>query len=157
MGVVGVAGAAVAIGGAGALGVLAHGAFHPRSRLFGPVVSRGPSDRREVALTFDDGPTPGPTDSILDALGAAGATATFFVIGRHAEAHPDLVRRAVDEGHVVGNHTLDHHRHGLFHRDAYWRGQVEGCADVVEGIIGVRPRLFRPPMGFTSAHVTRAA
>ena len=57
-----------------------------------------------VAFTFDDGPQPGNTDAVLDALAAHGARATFFLIGERAVAHPDLVQRMVDDGHELANH-----------------------------------------------------
>lgn len=62
----------------------------------------------EVVLTLDDGPLPGPTDRVLNALAAHDAPATFFLIGRNAAAHPHLVRRMAAEGHTVGHHTLNH-------------------------------------------------
>lgn len=147
----------VAAGVATGAAVVAHGAFHPRSRLFGPVISRAPSADRLVGLSFDDGPTPGLTDDVLDVLAEFDAKATFFVIGRLAARHPELVHRIHDAGHLIGNHTRDHHRHGLCHRNAYWRQQVRGCGDIVADIIGARPRLFRPPMGFTSPHIMHGA
>jgi peptidoglycan/xylan/chitin deacetylase (PgdA/CDA1 family) len=61
-----------------------------------------------IAFTFDDGPHPDGTPQILDVLAAHGARATFFVLGRCAAQWPNLVRRAVDEGHLVANHTYDH-------------------------------------------------
>ena len=62
----------------------------------------------EVVLTFDDGPSGSTTPAVLDALGAQCVKATFFLIGRNAEARPDLVKREVAEGHSVGHHTFDH-------------------------------------------------
>jgi peptidoglycan-N-acetylglucosamine deacetylase len=152
-----IAATVVGAGGLGAVGTAAYGAFHPRSSLFGRVVWRAGPDARGVALTFDDGPTPGVTDPILDALGEAGAHATFFVLGDHVRAHPDLVRRASDEGHLVGNHTMHHHRYGLLRRDRYWLDEVAGAQAAIEDVIRKKPRLFRPPMGFTSMHIARAA
>lgn len=64
--------------------------------------------RRVVALSFDDGPGPDDTPRVLDILAAHGAKATFFVEGEAVEARPDLVRRMVDEGHEVANHTFTH-------------------------------------------------
>lgn len=61
-----------------------------------------------VYLTFDDGPSPDTTPRILDTLRAHGAKATFFVVGRQAAAHPEIVRRMLDEGHTVGGHTYHH-------------------------------------------------
>ncbi len=63
---------------------------------------------KEVALTFDDGPIPGTTDRVLDALRAEGARATFFCIGRNAAAHPALARRIVAEGHTLAHHSFSH-------------------------------------------------
>src|SRR5688572_21902696 len=104
---------AVALGGA--TSVLGYGLFAPRSQVFGEVVWRAPRTAGPcVALTFDDGPMPGVTEPILDALAATGAKACFFVIGRHARTHPGLIRRIADEGHLIGNHTFDHDRTGLF-------------------------------------------
>jgi len=62
----------------------------------------------EVILTFDDGPNPGTTDRILDALAEQCVKATFFIIGRHAEEFPQLVKRAFAEGHTIGHHTYSH-------------------------------------------------
>jgi len=63
---------------------------------------------KEVVLTFDDGPLPGPTNAILDALKAECVRATFFLIGRNAEANPHLVKREIAEGHTIGHHTYAH-------------------------------------------------
>ena len=65
-----------------------------------------------VALTFDDGPQPGSTGQILDILAELDVQATFFCVGRNAEAHPDLVRRMRSEGHAVGSHSYTHPRPG---------------------------------------------
>ncbi|RTL97434.1 polysaccharide deacetylase family protein [Ancylobacter aquaticus] len=63
---------------------------------------------REVVLTFDDGPLPGTTPAVLKALARECVRATFFVIGRNAAAHPDLLRREIAEGHTVGHHSMTH-------------------------------------------------
>jgi peptidoglycan/xylan/chitin deacetylase (PgdA/CDA1 family) len=138
--------------------LLAHGTFAPRSSFWGPVVSRAPGDeRRNVALTFDDGPTEGATDRILDLLGELNVRAAFFVIGRNAQRCPRLVERMHAEGHHVANHTHDHSHCGLFRRDRYWTRQVAQADEQVRQILGVRPAMFRPPMGIKTAHITRAA
>ncbi len=62
----------------------------------------------EVVLTFDDGPRPATTGPVLDALAAAGARATFFLIGRNARANPEMVRRIAAGGHTLANHTFNH-------------------------------------------------
>jgi peptidoglycan/xylan/chitin deacetylase (PgdA/CDA1 family) len=67
-----------------------------------------PLGDREVVLTFDDGPLPGPTDRVLEALARECTRATFFLIGRNAARSPGLVRREIAEGHTVGHHSLSH-------------------------------------------------
>ncbi|MBR0874710.1 polysaccharide deacetylase family protein [Bradyrhizobium tropiciagri] len=67
-----------------------------------------PLHDREVVLTFDDGPTPGVTDKVLTALGAECVRATFFMVGRNAADHPDMVRKIARLGHTIGYHTWDH-------------------------------------------------
>ena len=147
-----------AVGAAAAGAVLANGTFSPGSSFWGPVLSRAPAgDGRGVALTFDDGPTPGATDRALDVLGELRVKAAFFVVGRNARRHPGLVERMHAEGHLVGNHTLDHSHFGLFGRDGYWIRQVAEADETIRQIIGRRPALFRPPMGIKTGHVTKAA
>jgi peptidoglycan/xylan/chitin deacetylase (PgdA/CDA1 family) len=80
---------------------------------------------------------------VLDILAGHGAAATFFVQGNHVERHPETLRRIVDAGHEVGNHSYDHSRPDPF-------GQAILC-DAVLGRHGVRTRLFRPPGGAFSA------
>jgi len=67
-----------------------------------------PLEAKELVLTFDDGPWPGTTPKVLDALKRECVLATFFLVGRNAEAHPALVRREIAEGHSVGHHTYAH-------------------------------------------------
>jgi peptidoglycan-N-acetylglucosamine deacetylase len=67
-----------------------------------------PLQRKELVLTFDDGPWPGTTPKILDALRNECVRATFFLLGRNVEAHPEIARRAMAEGHSLGHHTFSH-------------------------------------------------
>ncbi|MBM3665039.1 MAG: polysaccharide deacetylase family protein, partial [Actinobacteria bacterium] len=137
---------AAGIVGAGALGAWA--AFRPGSPMFGPVVSRGPGDRPRAALTFDDGPGPS-TPAILDALADEGVHATFFVLGRQARRHPELVRRMHDEGHQVASHGYDH---GILvmRGPGHVRDQLTRTEDAVADAAGpgVLTHVFRAPHGF---------
>src|SRR6187397_1807169 len=67
-----------------------------------------PLNAKELVLTFDDGPWPGTTSKVLDALKAECVRATFFLLGRNAAAHPQLARRALAEGHTLGHHSYSH-------------------------------------------------
>lgn len=148
--ILGVAVGAVIVGGA------VHGAFHRNSPIFGRPITKVPSPGRAVALTFDDGPNPDATPAILDALKARGVKATFFILGRHAEQWPDLVRRVADEGHGVANHGY-FHRKLHFKSPAYVRRDLELGTQAIERAANVHPRLFRAPHGFRSPWVTAIA
>ena len=124
----------------------------PRScratRRSGAPSRAGPRDRPRAALTFDDGPGPSTPD-VLDALAREGARATFFVLGRQVERHPDLVRRMAAEGHQIANHGYDH---GIliFRGAAHVADQLARTERAVAAAAGAgaMTRLFRAPHGF---------
>ena len=102
---------ALVTAGVVAAGVAAHGTWHRNSWVFGPVLHHLPgSAGHDVSITFDDGPNPRATPLILDVLRDEGVRATFFVLGRHADRWPDLVRRMADEGHQLANHGYWHRK-----------------------------------------------
>ncbi len=98
-----------------------------------------------LALTFDDGPDPRWTPRILDTLRAHNAHATFFLIAPRAAAHPELVRRIVDEGHVIALHCDAHVRHST--RDAAWGAIDTDHALARLAALGVKPQRWRTPWG----------
>lgn len=150
------AAAGVAVVASGAAGLVARGMFSPRSGVFGPVVFRGTTaSPPRVALTFDDGPDERTTPRILDVLERYEVPAAFFVIGRNVERHPELVAQMHRAGHLVGNHSYHHARLGTFRRLRYWRQELARTDDVIAPIVGAKPRLFRPPMGFRNRHIAR--
>jgi peptidoglycan/xylan/chitin deacetylase (PgdA/CDA1 family) len=135
--------------------VLFSGIFVLRLRVFVDAMIRGPRGAKGVALTFDDGPDPTTTTRTLDALDAAGVKATFFVIGKKAEAHPDVIRAIVERGHALGLHSYAHDRLFAMRGASRWRSDLKRCARVVEDITGTRPKIFRPPIGHTVPHTPR--
>jgi peptidoglycan/xylan/chitin deacetylase (PgdA/CDA1 family) len=146
----GLAGLAVA-------GLAAHGTWHRNSWVFGRPLSHLPDGEGAVSITFDDGPNPRATPLVLDLLRREEVRATFFVLGRHADRWPDLVRRTAAEGHQLGNH-------GYWHRKLHRRGPgyvrddlSRGTESIVRASGGVRPRHFRAPHGFRSPWVTPIA
>jgi peptidoglycan/xylan/chitin deacetylase (PgdA/CDA1 family) len=133
-----------------------HGSTTARSCLWGPVQWRGPAGSKQIALTFDDGPTPGATEPILDVLKSLGVPAAFFVIGRNVDSAPGIVRRAFDDGHLIGNHSYDHSHSGFLHGTRYWNDQLERTTAAVARVTGSRPRFFRPPIGVRTWRTMRA-
>lgn len=136
------------------VGALMAGVLFLRLRVFVDAVLTGPEDARGVALTFDDGPDPKTTPKVLDALDAAKAKATFFVIGKKAESHPEVVKEIVARGHTVGLHSYAHDRLFAMRGPRTWRADLKRGIAVLENITGERPRLFRPPIGHTNPHVS---
>ena len=130
-------------------------AVMPDNHFYGPAFSEVKTSQKVVALTFDDGPYPPCTDQVLDILREYKVPATFFLIGRNAEKHPDLVRRIVAEGHQVGNHTYNHvdllkvDRRGI-------ADEVDRTSRLVQSITGDVPRVVRPPHGFRDSVVIDA-
>ena len=100
----------------------------------------------KIALTFDDGPHLKYTEEILDILKEFEIKATFFVIGSNAEANPDIIKREIEEGHEIGNHTYSHI---FLKKDNYpkLRYEIMKTDSILYEISEYKPRLFRPPGG----------
>lgn len=121
---------------------------------FVPAVGRGAVFRGRpsrdgtprVALTFDDGPAP-DTLAVLDALRRAQVRATFFMLGRHAQQRPELVRAVVDSGHVVGNHTYSHRVLALSSPRTI-AAEIDRTQKILVDAGAPTPRFFRAPRGF---------
>jgi peptidoglycan/xylan/chitin deacetylase (PgdA/CDA1 family) len=118
--------------------------------------SSGNPERRQVAITFDDGPHRESTPEILAILRKHNAKATFFVVGEMAEQFPDLVKAEARAGHSVGNHTYNHL--GLKQiPDEYVPLELEVCGSIIKRLTGVAPHLFRPPGGGYDVQITEYA
>lgn len=137
------------------MGLCAIGVLFARFSMFADVITLGPKNARGIALTFDDGPDPEHTPKVLDLLDRYGAKATFFMIGKKAAAHPDVVREVQRRGHAIGAHSHEHNRVFALRSPRYVRGDLERCLTTLEEILGQRPTLFRPPVGHVSPTVGR--
>jgi peptidoglycan/xylan/chitin deacetylase (PgdA/CDA1 family) len=107
---------------------------------------------KTFALTFDDGPNASFTPLVLSVLARAHVLATFFEIGREAQALPDLTRAVVQAGNFVGNHTFSHpYLTGL--DPGTFGFQVDRTTQILQGITGRAPRCLRPPYGATNGSI----
>src|SRR5437868_5041663 len=111
---------------------------------FPTLYHQGTGGEHQVALTFDDGPDPQWTPKILDILKTANAKAAFFLVGMNAEKYPALVRRIVNEGHEIGNHTYYHPNLALAWPE-HIRLELNATQLLLETITGRATTLFRPP------------
>lgn len=130
--------------------LLAAAGLAPRSGLLGPVVTRLPAEaaaRREVALTFDDGPHPEVTPAVLDLLETSGHRASFFLVGRRAAVHPRLAAEIVARGHAVENHTFHHANGFAFLGPRRMTAEVDRAQQTLTALAGRPPAWFRPVAG----------
>ncbi len=135
--------------------LFAYHGINPRSRFYGKVWSNGNRNCPQIALTFDDGPNEPYTSQVLSILEQYKIKATFFVIGQNARRYPEVCRRIVTAGNVIGNHSY-HHRKSLCLR---WGKAVARDIKLAHQAIyectGFEPKLFRPPYGFRTPWLMR--
>ena len=124
-------------------------------RFFSKYTWRFFSDKKEIFLTFDDGPTPEITEFVLAELRKYNAKATFFCIGKNIENHPEIFKKIIVDGHSIGNHTQNHLK-GWKTENATYINNITACENVItkeyKKLENLNPvnknlKLFRPPYG----------
>ena len=123
--------------------------FFPRFSFYLPIISRGHSGKKAVALTFDDGPDPLTTPKLLHLLSSYQVKATFFVAGKKAAAHPELMEDILAKGHTIGNHIYTHDHLILLRSNHRLFEEIKATQDVLLNF-GVVSFAFRPPAGITN-------
>ncbi|PIQ11426.1 MAG: polysaccharide deacetylase family protein [Ignavibacteriales bacterium CG18_big_fil_WC_8_21_14_2_50_31_20] len=99
----------------------------------------------KILFTFDDGPNPETTPIILEKLNEHSIKAIFFCVGENVERYPDLAKQIIDEGHLIGNHTISHKNINLLNIKA--NSSIAECSNIIEKTTGIEPKYFRPPHG----------
>jgi len=126
-------------------GVLTYAVRGRSSSLLAPSVFTGPPNRRAVALTFDDGPSP-TTPRLLEILEKHGAKATFFQCGVNIRRLPEISRAVIEAGHEIGNHTDTHTLLSLRSQHLIFK-EMSGAQDAIREATGFKATLFRAPYG----------
>jgi len=118
-------------------------------KLYSPDITwKIPAEKKEVFLTFDDGPHPTITPFVLQCLRQYNAKATFFCIGKNVKQFPDVYQQILDEGHSVGNHTYNH-------LNGWKTGDLIYLKNVILAQQSINSNLFRPPYGRISRSQAR--
>lgn len=130
--------------------IVSIGSFRVDSNFHFPVICKNAEIKGGVALSFDDGPDPETTPRILDILKQHQVTAVFFLIGKKAEAQPELVQRIHNEGHILANHTYGHSYFFDFFPGFVMLKEFMKSQQVIYNIIGKKIHWFRPPYGVTN-------
>jgi peptidoglycan/xylan/chitin deacetylase (PgdA/CDA1 family) len=136
------AGTVVAAG----IGAAGYQSMAPTGQWYGRTFIGNSASRKQIALTYDDGPNDPHTLRLLEVLAKHDVRATFFLIGRYVQQRPDIAREVVRSGHVVGNHTFTHPLL-IFKGASEIRDELEQCRQSLLEVVGGHSNLFRPPFG----------
>lgn len=136
--------------------VLVIGSYRVDSQFYMRVLCDGQTGKNLMALSFDDGPHPEHTAAILDILKVKQVPAAFFCIGKNIPGQEALLQRMVAEGHLVGNHSYGHQALFDLYPAARMEQDLQQMNALVESVVQLRPRLFRPPYGVTNPNLATA-
>jgi peptidoglycan/xylan/chitin deacetylase (PgdA/CDA1 family) len=114
------------------------------------------TSKKEIAITFDDGPHPEITRKLIKLLDLHNVTATFFCTGINADTHSDIISKMFSNNHIVGNHSFAHSNFFDLMSPARMLKEITDTNEVIKLIIGKTPLLFRPPYGVTNPMLGKA-
>lgn len=132
------------------------GCYYVSSGFFIRIVCKADTEKKEIAISFDDGPAAGYTKEILEVLKNENIKATFFCIGSRIAGNEEILKQAYAEGHLIGNHSYSHHFWFDMYSAKKMQADLAQMDEEVQRVIGVKPRLFRPPYGVTNPNVKKA-
>jgi len=138
------------------ISLLFYGSYYIGSGFYLKAVCKGNRDKKQIAITFDDGPDSEITPQVLDLLQKHNVKASFFCIGNHIEGNEELLERMNAEGHLLGNHSYSHAPLFDLYRTARMTEDLQMTAEKIKRVTGKRVKLFRPPYGVTNPMVKRA-
>ncbi|HTE08470.1 MAG TPA: polysaccharide deacetylase family protein, partial [Flavitalea sp.] len=136
--------------------ILFYGCFFIRSDFFLRVSCSGGIAEKKIALSFDDGPVAGSTEDILLMLKDEGIHAAFFCIGKKIPANTELMRRIIEEGHIIGNHSYSHDRWFDLFSSRRMLAELRAMDQEMQAATGLKPKLFRPPYGVINPNLKKA-
>ncbi len=128
--------------------------FMPTWKFYCPIHTRSGTKRRQVALTFDDGPDPEATPPLLELLKERNIPATFFLIGKRVDEHPQLAQRITEDGHLIANHSYQHSYLMNFFPPARLRRELQDAQRSIKAATDLVPRFYRTPLGLTNPAFT---
>jgi peptidoglycan/xylan/chitin deacetylase (PgdA/CDA1 family) len=136
--------------------LLFYGCYYVGSNFFIPIICSAKTDKKVVALSFDDGPIAENTLQILQMLKDTNAKAAFFCIGSRIAGSKAILKQAYDDGHLIGNHTFSHHFWFDMFSAKKMLADMRMMDKAMNSVIGKTPKLFRPPYGVTNPNLKKA-
>ena len=136
--------------------IVFYGCCYVGSDFFIKIVCSAITDKKEIAISFDDGPATNYTPKILQLLKQDNIKATFFCIGNRIAGNENILKQIKDDGHIIGNHSYSHHFWFDMYSSKKMLDDLKQMDHEMEKVIGVKPKLFRPPYGVTNPNVKKA-
>jgi peptidoglycan/xylan/chitin deacetylase (PgdA/CDA1 family) len=135
--------------------VLFYGSYFIQSNFFLKAICSAKTNKKEIAISFDDGPVENMTPSVLEILKQHHVQAAFFCIGKNVAAHAALLQQIHDEGHLIGNHSFTHNAWFDLFSQKRMQEELLMTDEAIKKVTGLRPKLFRPPYGVTNPTVKK--
>jgi len=132
------------------------GCYYVGSNFFIKIVCKADTDKKEIAISFDDGPAENYTLQILNILNTENVKATFFCIGNRISGNESILKYINAEGHIIGNHSYSHHFWFDMYSAEKMQNDLRQMDAEMERVTGVKPKLFRPPYGVTNPNLAKA-
>jgi peptidoglycan/xylan/chitin deacetylase (PgdA/CDA1 family) len=132
------------------------GCYYVGSNFFIKIVCKANTDKKEIAISFDDGPATNYTKEILAILNTEHVKATFFCIGNRIVGNETILKQVLAEGHIIGNHSYSHHFWFDMYTAKKMQDDLQQMDAEMERVTGLKPKLFRPPYGVTNPNLAKA-
>lgn len=136
--------------------VVFYGCYFINSNFFIQTICKANTGKKEIAISFDDGPVTNYTPQVLQVLNQHNIKAAFFCIGNRINNNEALLKQVHEEGHIVGNHSFTHSTWFDLFTHKRMSEELVMTDDAIEKITGCKPRLFRPPYGVINPNVKKA-
>ena len=136
--------------------ILFYGCYYVGSNFFIKIICSATTDQKEIAISFDDGPSSNYTTEILQLLKQDNIKATFFCIGNRIAGNENIIKKIKEEGHIIGNHSYSHHFWFDIFSSRKMLDDLKKMDQETERVIGMLPKLFRPPYGVTNPNLKKA-
>ncbi|HTB52580.1 MAG TPA: polysaccharide deacetylase family protein [Ferruginibacter sp.] len=133
--------------------ILFYGCYYISSNFFIKVICSAATDKKQIAISFDDGPATSFTPEILNVLQRHNIKATFFCIGNRIAGNEEILMQIHQEGHIIGNHSYSHHFWFDLFATKKVMADLQQMDTITKDLIGVQPKLFRPPYGVLNPNI----
>jgi peptidoglycan/xylan/chitin deacetylase (PgdA/CDA1 family) len=136
--------------------IVSWGCYYVGSNFFIKIVCKANTDKKEIAISFDDGPAENYTQKILAILNTENVKATFFCIGNRIAGNEAILKQVQADGHIIGNHSYSHHFWFDMYAAQKMQDDLKQMDAEMERVTGLKPKLFRPPYGVTNPNLAKA-